>query len=123
VGDGPGDRIELRGLRLSAFCGVLPEEKVRRQPFEVDMDVHADLSAAATSDDLGDTVDYGSLTTAVAAVAADERFDLMERLAGRIAEVILAVDGVDAVTVVVRKLRPPVPDDLATSAVRIHRTA
>jgi len=123
MGDGPGDRIELRGLRVSAFCGLLPEERARRQPFEVDLDVHADLSAAAASDDLADTVDYGSLTTTVAAVATAERFDLMERFAGRIAEVVLAIEGVDAATVVVRKLRPPVPEDLATSGVRIHRTA
>jgi len=123
VSDGDGDRIELRGLRLSAFCGLLPEEGTRRQPFEVDLDVHADLSAPAASDDLADTVDYGSLTTAVAVVAADERFDLMERFAGRIAEVVLASDGVGTTTVVVRKLRPPVPEDLATSGVRIHRTA
>ena len=46
----------------------------------------------------------------------------LERFAGRVAEDVLAVPGVDAVTVVVRKLRPPVPEDLATSAVRIHRT-
>ncbi len=123
MSDGDGDRIELRGLRLSAFCGLLPEEGTRRQPFEVARVVHADLSAPAASDDLADTVDYGSLTTAVAAVAADERFDLMERFAGRIAEVVLAIDGVDATTVVVRKLRPPVPEDLATSGVRIHRAA
>jgi len=123
MGDGPGDRIELRGLRVSAFCGLLPEERARRQPFEVDLDVHADLSAAAASDDLADTVDYGSLTTTVAAVATAERFDLMERFAGRIAEVVLAIEGVDAATVVVRKLRPPVPEDLATSGVRIHRAA
>ncbi len=123
MGDGPGDRIELRGLRVSAFCGLLSEERARRQPFEVDLDVHADLSAAAVSDDLADTVDYGSLTTTVAAVATAERSDLMERFAGRIAEVVLAIEGVDAATVVVRKLRPPVPEDLATSGVRIHRTA
>ncbi len=46
------DRIELRGLQVTAICGVLPEEKVRRQPFEVDLDVHADLSIASISDDL-----------------------------------------------------------------------
>ena len=117
------DRIELRGLRVTAICGVLPEEKARRQPFEVDLDVHADLSAATVSDDLSDTVDYGGLTGLVADVAAGESFDLLERFAGRIAEATLAIDGVDAVTVVVRKLRPPVPEDLATSGVRIHRTA
>jgi len=117
------DRIELRGLRVVAICGVLPEEKTRRQPFEVDLDVHADLSTASVSDDLADTVDYGGLTGLVAGIADGESFDLLERFAGRIADAVLGIDGVDAVTVVVRKLRPPVPVDLATSGVRIHRTS
>ena len=116
------DRIELRGLRVTATCGVLPEEKARRQPFEVDMDVHADLGAASLSDDLADTVDYGALCALVAGIAEGEAFNLLERFAGRVAETVLAVPGVDAVTVAVRKLRPPVPEDLATSGVRIHRT-
>jgi dihydroneopterin aldolase len=117
------DRIELRGLRVVATCGVLPEEKARRQPFEVDLDVHADLSTASVSDDLADTIDYGGLTGLVAGIDDRESFDLLERFAGRIAEAVLGIDGVDAVTEVVRKLRPPVPEDLATSGVRIHRTA
>jgi dihydroneopterin aldolase len=116
------DRIELRGLRVTATCGVLPEEKARRQPFEVDMDVHADLGAASLSDDLAETVDYGALCALVAGIADGEAFDLLERFAGRVAEDVLAAPEVNAVTVVVSKLRPPVPEDLATSAVRIHRT-
>ena len=117
-----GDRIELRGLRVTATCGVLPEEKARRQPFEVDLDVHVDLGAPSLSDDLTDTVDYGALCALVAGIAEGEAFNLLERFAGRVAEAVLAVPGVDAVTVTVRKLRPPVPEDLATSGVRIHRT-
>ena len=116
------DRIELSGIRVTATCGVLPEEKSRRQPFEVDMDVHADLGAASLSDDLADTLDYGALCALVAGIADGEAFDLLERFAGRVAEDVLAVPGVDAVPVVVRKLRPLVPEDLATSAVRIRRT-
>ena len=116
------DVIELRDLRVSAFCGVLPEERERSQPFEFDIDVYTDLADAAASDDLADTVDYGALCALVAGIADREAFDLLERFAGRVAEDVLAVPGVDAVTVVVRKLRPPVPEDLATSAVRIHRT-
>jgi dihydroneopterin aldolase len=54
-------------------------------------------------------------------VITTERFTLLERLATRIAEVVLAVDGVDEVTVAVRKLRPPVPQQLDTSGVRITR--
>jgi len=118
----PGDRIELRGLRVRAVCGVLPEERERSQPFEFDIDVYTDLADAAASDDLADTVDYGTLCALVAGIADNERFELLERFAGRVAEALLAAGPVDAVTVVVRKLRPPVPEDLDTSGVRIHRT-
>ena len=52
------DRIELRGLRVSGICGVLPEEQQRAQPLEVDVDIVADLTAASRSDDLADTADY-----------------------------------------------------------------
>src|SRR5581483_9227757 len=57
-----GDRIELRGLRAQGVHGVLPEEQVRAQPFEVDLTVEADLRAAGRSDDLADTLDYGAIT-------------------------------------------------------------
>ena len=54
-------------------------------------------------------------------VIAELRPQLLERLAERIAEAVLAHDGVQEVTVAVRKLRPPVPQQLATSGVRITR--
>ena len=75
----PGDRIELRGLRVRAVCGVLPEERERYQPFEFDIDVYTDLADAAASDDLVDTVDYGTLCALVAGIADNERFELLER--------------------------------------------
>ncbi len=115
------DTIEIRGLRALGFCGALPEEQERRQPFEVDLDVEADLAPSGASDDLADTVDYGALCSQVEAVVVDERFALMERLAQRIADVVLADERVAAVTVTVRKLRPPVPQQLDTSGVCIRR--
>jgi dihydroneopterin aldolase len=115
------DRIELRGLRVVGTHGVLPEEQSRAQPFEVDLDVHADLRSAGRSDDLGDTVDYGALAEAVARIVTTEHHALLERIAERIAETALADDRVTSVTVSVRKLRPPVPLDLASTAVTITR--
>lgn len=115
------DRIELRGLVAAGRCGVLPEERERAQPLEVDLDVYADLAAAGRSDDLRDTVDYGALCADVERIVTGERFDLLERLAERIAEVVLDNGGVLAVEVAVRKLRPPVPQQLATSGVRLTR--
>lgn len=116
------DRIELRGLRVVGTHGVLPEEQQRAQPFEVDLDVEADLRRAGASDRLEDTIDYGSLAEAVAAIVANERHALIERLAERVAERVLEDDDrVTAVTVTVRKLRPPVPVALETAAVRVRR--
>ena len=119
------DRIELRGLRALGTHGALPEERVRAQPFEVDLDVDADLRAAGRSDDLSDTIDYGALTETVVAVVAGPHAELLEHLAERIAAAVLEVVGSTGprvtVTVTVRKLRPPVPADLASAAVRITR--
>jgi dihydroneopterin aldolase len=117
------DRIELRGLRVLALCGVLPEERERAQPFEIDLEVEVDLSSAGRTDDLDDTIDYGRLCADVEAVADKEQFGLLERFAQRVAEVVLADPKVDAVTVSIRKLRPPVPQHLDTSGVRIRRTS
>ena len=132
------DRIQLRGVRVVGRHGLLPEEKERAQPFEVDLDLEVDLSRAAATDALGDTVDYGAVVDAVAAVVAGEHSDLLEHLAERIARAAMAAAGsgpagpgpagpdqagpaVEAVTVTVRKLRPPVAADLASAGVRIHR--
>lgn len=100
---------------------MLPEEQERAQPFEVDLDVVVDLSRAGESDDLADSVDYGSLCAAVERLVATEQHQLLERLAARIAEVVLADERVDEVTVTLRKLRPPVPHQLHTAGVRITR--
>jgi 7,8-dihydroneopterin aldolase/epimerase/oxygenase len=117
------DRIELRGLRFAGICGVLPEERERRQPLEVDLDLVVDLTEAGRTDDLHATVDYGQVCADVEQVVLDLQPELLERLAQGIADAVLAHDGVEAVTVGVRKLRPPVPQQLATSGVRITRRA
>jgi len=119
----PWDRIELRGLRVLARVGVLPSERQQDQPLDIDVDLVVDLAAAGASDDLADTVDYGAVCEAVQAAAAQQHVDLLERLAEVVAEAVLAVDErVVAVDLAVRKLRPPVPLDLATSGVRVVRT-
>jgi dihydroneopterin aldolase len=117
------DRIELRGLRVLGSHGVLAEEHERAQPFEIDVDIEGSLEDAGRSDDLADTVDYGAVTSAVAAVVAGRHAELIEHLAARIVEAVFASAGprAEVVGVTVRKLRPPVPVDLATAAVSITR--
>jgi dihydroneopterin aldolase len=115
------DRISLRGLRVVGVHGALPEEQARAQPFEVDLDVGVDLRAAGASDALDDTLDYGAIAEIVARIVSHERHTLLERVASRIADEVLADERATSVTVTVRKLRPPVPVDLATAAVTITR--
>jgi dihydroneopterin aldolase len=123
AGGGATDLIELRGLRVLALCGVLPEEVARPQPLELDLDLSVDLSTAGASDDLTDTVDYGAVCAVVESTVTDGHVQLLEHLVALVADAVLAVDSrIGAVDVAVRKLRPPVPQHLASSGVRIHRT-
>jgi dihydroneopterin aldolase len=66
-------------------------------------------------------VDYGQVCGDVERVITGAQPQLLERLAQLIADAVLAHDRVVEVTVAVRKLRPPVPQQLATSGVRITR--
>lgn len=117
------DRIEIRGLRVLCHVGVPDEERASAQPLEVDLDLEVDVADAGASDDVADTVDYGVVSVAVAAAIEGSAHALLERVATVAADAALASDErVAAVTVAVRKLRPPVPVDVATTGVRLRRT-
>ena len=117
-----GDAIELRGLRLAGVVGVLPHEQAQPQPLEVDLDLHLDLATAGTSDALDDTADYGAVCDVAERVISSTSYALLEALAEHLATAVLEADGrIDRVTVAVRKLRPPVAQQLSTSGVRITR--
>jgi dihydroneopterin aldolase len=115
------DRIVISGLRELGVHGVLPEEQLRPQPFEVDVELLVDTAAAGESDDLEDTVDYGAVCEAVSRIVSSEQYHLLERLAARIAEVCRADPRVVGAVVEVRKLHPPVRALLDYVAVRVER--
>jgi dihydroneopterin aldolase len=119
----PADAIEIRGLRLLCHVGVTAGERATAQPLEVDVDLAVDLAAAAASDSVGDTVDYGVVSVAIAAAVQEGQHDLLERVAALAADAALGVDDrASSVTLTVRKLRPPVPLDVASTGVRLHRS-
>jgi dihydroneopterin aldolase len=113
------DTIEVRGLRVVAICGVLDEERRGPQPLRVDLDVELDAARAAASDDLDDTVSYALVCEVAASAITDAAPRLLEHAADLAGRAVLASDRrIDAVTVTVTKLRPPVPLDVATAGVR-----
>jgi dihydroneopterin aldolase len=116
-----GDRIFINALRELGVHGVLPEEQSRPQPFQVDVELGVDLTVPGESDSLDDTVDYAAVAESVRRVVASERYQLLERLAARIAEVCRADDRVSSVVVTVQKLQPSLRAMVESTAVRIER--
>lgn len=116
-----GDCIQLRGLRVVCIVGVLPEERERPQPLEIDIDIYSDLSAAGHSDDLKDTIDYGAAAQSVAETCLSSQAQLLEHLAQLIADDLLKSVQVTAVDVTIKKLRPPIPLDINFTAVQVVR--
>lgn len=114
------DHILITGLRVVSVIGVLEHERQSPQPLRVDIDIHVDLNDAGRSDDLSQTVHYGEVSMQIAEVAQYQR-PLLERLAQRMADVVLQFHGVLGVELTLTKLRPPIPEDVESSAVRILR--
>lgn len=115
------DHIALTGLRVRGHHGVLPHERADGQEFVVDAVLSLDTRAAATSDAVADTVDYGVLADRLAAVVAGEPCDLLETLAARLAEVCISHPLVFEAAVTVHKPDAPIPHAFSDVAVTVVR--
>ncbi|MFD4993724.1 2-amino-4-hydroxy-6-hydroxymethyldihydropteridine diphosphokinase [Cellulosimicrobium cellulans] len=104
----PFDRIRLTGLSATGHHGVFEHEKVEGQLFRADVVLHLDTRAAASGDDLDQTVSYSGVAEDVVAVLAGSPADLVETVAERIAATILTHDEVVAVDVAVHKPQAPI---------------
>jgi 7,8-dihydroneopterin aldolase/epimerase/oxygenase len=116
------DRIELRGLTVRGNHGVFDHERRDGQDFVVDITVWIDLQAAARSDDLGDTVDYGVLAQRAADIVAGPPRQLIETVAGEIADDVMRDERIHAVEVVLHKPAAPIPLEFADVAVVARRS-
>ena len=115
------DRILLTGLTVRGHHGVFDFERRDGQDFVVDVALELDTRPAAASDDVLDTVHYGELAEALAAVVGGEAVNLIESLAQRLADVCLADARVQAATVTVHKPQAPIALSFADVAVSIRR--
>lgn len=115
------DEIFLKGIRAYGIHGVLPEERVEPQPFEVDMSVFGSFIADVRDDLLDGTVDYSVLGAIAIDVIGRRSFNLIETIAEEIADLILEIPGVREVEITVKKLSPPVEFVLDYAGVKIRR--
>lgn len=117
----PTDRITLTGLRVHGRHGVYDFEREAGQDFVVDVVLELNLSVAARTDDVTDTVHYGELAERLVAIVGGEPLNLIETLADRLATACLEDPRVTAATITVHKPQAPIPHEFADVAVTIHR--
>ena len=115
------DRITLRGIDVWAHHGVLPEERERGQRFVIDVAIEADLTSAAKSDDLWETVDYAVIAEDVVGAATGGPYELIERVAEVVSDAVLQHGRVLAVDVTVTKPDAPLSVRLAEVSVTLRR--
>jgi dihydroneopterin aldolase len=116
------DQLTLTGLRASAYHGVFPEERENGQEFIIDVTVSLDLSAAASSDDLDQTIHYGVLAEEIVSAVERDPVDLIETVAERIADVVLAHRAARWVRVTLHKPSAPITVPFSDVAVTITRS-
>jgi 7,8-dihydroneopterin aldolase/epimerase/oxygenase len=116
------DRITLSGLRVRGHHGVYDFEREQGQDFLIDVLLELDLSRAAASDDVTDTVHYGELAERLVAITAGEPVNLIETLADRLVTAALTDTRVAAATVTVHKPQAPIPHEFADVAVTLRRS-
>jgi dihydroneopterin aldolase len=116
------DQINITGIKAFGYHGVLPHEAIEGQEFIVDLLINLDLQAASRSDQLTDTVNYADLVQIVHENIVGERVQLIERLAGRIAdEIKAAYRQILSVSVTVHKPHAPVTLDFTDISLTISR--
>ena len=118
------DRISLMNMRFEGTHGVLEEERLAPQPFEVDVELHLDLRPAGLTDDLSKTADYRDAFEICREIVEGASCRLIETLAERIAARLLAAFEEAAVSEVVVRIRKPavmLPGQLDAAEVEIRR--
>ena len=117
------DSIFVKGLTLHAYHGVMSHEAKVGQTFSIDLELDIDLSEAARSDKVADTVSYDQVVTRATEAFLGHRFRLIEAAAGRVADAILAgFPRVRSVAVTIHKPHAPIAATFTDVGVRLVRT-
>ena len=115
------DELAIHGIECFGHHGVFASERRDGQTFVIDLALGIDSTPAAATDDLRDTVDYGSLVDQVKAAVEKDPVDLIETLAQRIADICLLDSRVQWSRVTVHKPDAPIDAKFSDVALTITR--
>lgn len=117
------DIIRLKDLTVFGHYGVSPAEREVGQKIQLDIELNADLKAACESDSLKDTINYESVYAAVMEVVSSRKHRLLEALGEEVADALIRNFPISKVTISLRKLNLPFPNNLSYVEVCLTRTA
>ncbi len=114
-------QVLIEGLELHAYHGWHPHEGEFGQPYTINLELVTDLTTAAGSDHLRDTLDYGAIVATTKRIFTTHRYKLVETAAVELAKGLLAQFAqVEEVSVRVLKLKPPIPEHIAAAGVALR---
>ncbi len=113
------DTVYIRGLRARTIVGIFEWERRLPQEIVLDIEMSTDIRPAAKSDAIEDALDYKAVAKAVVAHVEASRFQLVERLADSICQLVVRDFAVAEVALVLNK--KGALSDAADVGVRIRR--
>lgn len=117
------DKIIIKGLKVFAYHGVNPEEKAYGQNFILDITAYKNLKKAGETDNIDDTVSYAKILKTAVKVLNEDKYDLLEKVAQRVAQqIFLEFDSIKAIDVCLKKPEAPIKADFEYVGVEISRT-
>lgn len=115
------DKFLLQNMVFFGYHGVYEYEKIHGQRFHCDVELSADFTEAVNTDELEYAIDYTKVYASIRKIMEQEKFNLIEALAGRIADELLACYPVLGVIVRIRKPACPLPGTIEFVQVEVSR--
>ena len=116
------DKILVRNLKIFAYHGVNPEEKVDGHNFVFDIDAYVDISVPCVTDNVEDTVSYAKIIKETVRIFTSQKDDLLERAAQRVADGLFeSFDKIQSLRILLKKPEAPIKADFEYVGVEIFR--
>jgi dihydroneopterin aldolase len=113
------DKVIIQGLTLYALIGVYDFERHQKQRVMADVVLYTNLTEAAVSDDVSDTLDYGKVAERLAQIAEASSYKLLEALAKQMIDTVFAEFAVNALELQLSK--PDILDNAQNVGVSFYR--
>lgn len=115
------DKIRILNLKIPAKHGAYKFEKDKEGLFELDIEMHTDLSVPGSSDDLKDTVNYDEAVSLITETFTEKEYNLIEAVGETICNRLLQQYPIQKVRIKIRKPHAPIMANLDTVEVELTR--